>query len=551
MKRFTPFYVAILLLSVALFTSNCKKANIISATTDDVNLYAYLKQNEAQFSSIVKIIDKAGYNAFLNAYGTYTFFAPTNEAVKTYLAANNKGSLDLLTEAECKDLLKFHLLEEEVNSSAFTDGKLPAITMYGQYLTTSIENVDGSSLYKINRQALLETPNLKMGNGILQVINNVLQPSKLTVAQIVEANPELSVFTQALKETGWYNKLNALPTSVTAGWYTVIAETNKALADSGYNNYAALKARYSNTGNPTNASDSLYLYVAYHILPDIKYLADIVMTGSHETMAPLEVITNRVVNKEVLINDDEFNGVREKGSPVNRPASDLSATNGVVHIATSHFPMKLRSPFPVYWDVAMFPELMRLTNFYKKAEYYFEYGDGNAIQDIKWEKGRLRYQANKAGFNKDYLQLFFNASNGGSWYEFKTPLLVKGRYKVWICYRQEGACTNLVQASMNGVPLTSALIQFSVKNATVDLPKDAAQEALGWKSYQIPAAGSGAGRMVGIVDITTTGRQTLRLDLVSGTCATNNLDMVHFIPISMGQLWPRFGTTGDAQIIYQ
>ncbi len=551
MKRFTSFYVAALLLTVAFFTSNCKKANIISATTEDVNIYDYLKQNEGQFSSLVKIIDKAGYNAFLNAYGTYTFFAPTNDAVSKYLSAIGKSNVEQLTDAETKDILKFHLLEEEVISSAFTDGKLPAITMYGQYLTTGIENKDGASLYKINRQALLETPNLKMGNGIIQVIDNVLQPSKQTVAQIVEANPDLSIFAQAMKETGWYAKLNALPTSLTNGWFTVIAESNQALKDAGFDNYAQFKARYNDTGDPTKLTDSLNLFVAYHILPDIKYLADVVMAGSHQTMAPLEVITNKVVNKEVLINDDNFNGVHEPGAKVERLASDVSGTNGVVHIAAAHFPMKQRSPFPVYWDVAMFPELMRLSNFYKKAEYYFEYGDGNTIQDIKWEKGRLRYQANKAGFNKDYLQLFFNASSGGSWYEFKTPLLVKGRYKVWICYRQEGSCTNLVQASMNGTPLTSALIQFSVKNATVDIARDAAQEALGWKSYQIPAAGSGAGRMVGIVDIATTGRQTLRLDLVSGTCATNNLDMVHFIPLNMDQLWPRFGTTGDGQIIYQ
>lgn len=553
MKRFTPFYVAVLLLSVALFTSNCKKANIVSATTDDVNLYQYLKQHDTLFSSIVKVIDKAGYNAFLNAYGTYTFFAPTNEAVKTYLTTHGKGSIEQLTDVECKDILKFHLLEEEVISSAFTDGKLPAITMYGQYLTTTIENVGGSSLYKINRQALLKTPNIKVGNGIIQVVDNVLQPSKQTVAQIIEGTANLSIFTQAMKETGWYAKLNALPSSLTSGWFTVIAENDQALADAGYDTYAKLKARYNNTGNPTTATDSLYLYVAYHILPDIKYLADIVMAGSHETMAPLEVITNKVVNKEVLINDDNFNGVHEPGSPIARGASDLSATNGVLHVATVHFPMKQRSPFPVYWDVAMFPELMRLTNFYKKAEYYFEYGDGNAIQDIKWEKGRLRYSPNKNGYNKDYLQLFFNASGGGSWYEFKTPLLVKGRYKVWVCYRQEGSCTNLVQASVNGTPLTSALIQFSTKNATVDPARDAAQEALGWKPYLLTSsgyAGYGAGRMVGIVDITTTGRQTFRLDLVSGTCATNNVDMIHFIPISMNQIWPRFFDDKEGTLVY-
>jgi hypothetical protein len=152
-------------------------------------------------------------------------------------------------------------------------------------------------------------PNVVTGNGIIHVIDNVLTPSAYTVAKLLEQSAEYSIFTEALKETGYYDSLNsATNTDGTQRWITLIAETNQALSDSGIVSYAALKAKYCNTGNPKNAADSLHLYVAYHILPDVKYLADIVMASSHETKVPLEVITDKLIDgKKVLINDDEYN----------------------------------------------------------------------------------------------------------------------------------------------------------------------------------------------------------------------------------------------------
>lgn len=546
MKKHITYAAAIALL-VIVTCQSCKKTDLVETTTTDVNILAYLQQHSDQFSSLVSIINKAGYNDFLNAYGTYTLFAPTNAAVDAYLKQNGKGSIDQMSADDLKNLLKLHLLEEVVNTSDFTDGKLPSATMYGQFLITGVATKEGASSYIVNRQGVITQPNIVAGNGIIQVIDAVLTPAKYSVAQLLEQDAAYSVFLQALKETGYYDTLNTVKAGDTQKWFTLIAETNQALSDSGYANYAALKSRYCNTGNPKNVLDSLHLFVAYHILPDIKYLADIVMAGSHATLAPLEVITDKVINQQVVINDDEFNGVHEPGVLLEQAFSDVSATNGVLHRAKGHLPMKLRSPFPVYWDVTMFPELTRLASIYRKANYVFEYGSGNTIADIKWEKGNLTYQAGKAGFMGDYLQVPLGISSSGSWIEFTTPLLVKGKYKLWFCYRQEasGGDKNIsAQVSFDSVPLTSALVQFHQKNSTVDAAKDAEQEALGWKCYMVPAAGYSVGRMVGIVDVKVTGRHKVRLSVAAGSNGTNDIDMMHFIPLGMKQIYPRFKTDG-------
>src|SRR5215203_559247 len=364
------FYKMLLIfvgLSAIISYNSCKKVDIVTSTTTDVNIYEYLAKKPDTFSELTKIIDRVGYSGFLNAYGSYTLFAPTDDAVKAYLQQVNKTSIEQIDLNELKNLVKFHLIEDTLTTNSFKDGKLPKITMLGQYLLTGVTNQNGVSKYSVNRQASVVQSNIITGNGIIQVIDQVLKPATLTVAKMIEQNPAYSIFTEALKETGFYDSLNVVNNpDTTRRFLTVFAETNKALQDSAINSYSALKSKYSQTGNPKNPSDSLYLYVAYHINPNANYLADIVTTSSLTTLAPLEVLTPKLDEQAVLLNDLDFNGVHEKGILLDRSTSDNSATNGVLHTATAHFAIKNRLPTPVYWDVADFPEVRKLPSVFRK-----------------------------------------------------------------------------------------------------------------------------------------------------------------------------------------
>ncbi len=563
------FTFSIALLVIIAMVSSCKKQAIRETTTTDVNILQYLQQDSLQrFTSLVAIIYKVGYNDFLNAYGTYTLFAPTNDAVAAYLKQVGKTSIDQIQISDLQNLLKFHLLTEVVYSSQFNDGKLPSVTMYGQFLITGVANKGGVSSYIINRQGTVLQANIKLGNGIIHVIDQVLIPTAYSLAQLVEQNPDYSIFLQALKATGYYDTLNLVknPDS-SAHWLTLIAETNKDYTDTGITSYAALKAKYSNTGNPLLATDSLHLYVAYHILKDIKYLADIVTASSHETLAPLQVVTDLVSNNKVLLNDDTYstiNGtVHEVGGELELANSDVSATNGVMHRILKHLAIKVRSPFPVYWDLcATQTELTRLSTVYRKsAAYLFDRGDStnNAFKDIKWSASCLKYRYSGNGYLGDYWELGLgtstsNTSNTGTcssntWIEFTTPLLVAGKYKVWFCYYTQNSTVSAVQGSFDGVPLTSALIQFHQKISSVNVADEASLAAIGWKWWAGVAkkSGSTAARMLGIIDIQLTGRHKIRFDLLSGTNSDCNFDMVQFIPIGMSQTSPHFNPDGTTE----
>jgi uncharacterized surface protein with fasciclin (FAS1) repeats len=564
----------------ATYISSCRKIKIESTTTSDLNIYPYIVANPSDFSEWTKIVDKSGYAGFLTAYGAYTMFAPTNPAVKLYLTDIGKPSVNDITEAEAKNIVKLHLIEDTLATNTFKDGKLQTVTMYGQYLVSGVTNIAGVSSITINRQALITKGNIKTGNGYIHALDHVLKPAVKSSAELITDNPNLSIFRQALVATGFFDTLNNVSTATPKRWFTVLAETNQALLDSGFANYNALFTRLCNTGNPKNPLDSLYIYVAYHIIPDARYLSDIASASSHFTLQPLEVLSSKLVGETVLINDLEFNGIHEPGVELQRTTSDLSTTTGVLHIALSHFRPKVRVPFAVYWDVADFPEVRKLPAIFRRSGTTLDFAYGS-IKDITWDNPANSLGANSTnpagGYNSpgptsgnfpvyygDYLVIPMGNTSRHHWLEFKTPLLVKGKYNMWVCYRAQKGSGSLtsstptggsncpVQVSFDGVA-TSRQFNFCIQRP---LGTDGELLALGWKKYSdssrivnSTAFQYMSGKFVGSVDVATTDRHTVRFDVqpAAGTGnPNNNLDMIHFIPVDWpSQYLPRMGTNGS------
>lgn len=536
----------------------CKEETLVYNTTSDTNITSYLEKYPESFSEFRKILDITGNASYLNAYGAYTLFAPTNDAIKAYLVEKGKTTIDQVDVAELKDLVRFHLLSDTLRSTTFTDGKLPSLTMYGQYLITGAQNVGGITKIVVNRQANIVQSDITLGNGIIHVIDKVLQPAKFSVAQLIENNPQYSIFTQALKETGLYDTLNILPANnpdVRRKFLTVLVESDAVLKVAGFSSYAALKAKYCTTGLPKNINDSLHLFVAYHILYDAKYLADIASSQSQTTLAPLEIISSTLIGTTILINDVTFLGVHEPGAPLDRAGSDNSANNGVLNSLNQHYTLKIRKPVRVDWDVADFPEMRKMTAIFRKSTTVknFDLTAGNPIQDINWEVTKLAFgpgyswstasSITNYALYSDLLILPIGGPNRPAWYEFKTPLIVRGKYKVWAGYRwqkQSGGSLNVNQILVDGVALPK-LLEFTV---TRPVGTDAELEAQGWKQYTENASTYFGARLLGVIDIKTTDRHIFRIQNITGSQNNNNLDLVQFIPINDDQVYPRFRPDG-------
>ncbi len=529
----------------------CKKQQFDLLTTSDVNIVDYLRKSPEQYSELIKALDKTNISPFLNAYGTYTLFAPTNEAFKIYLKEIGKTSVDEVDVNVLKDLLRLHIINDTIRSTSFTDGKLYAPTMQGQFLTTGVVPETGATV--INRQALAIQLNMLTGNGYVHTVDKVLQPATLTLAKQIEGNAKYSIFTQALKETGWYDSLNTIiTTDTTRRWRTILLESDSVLRVAGFPTYASFKAKYSNTGNPKLATDSLNLYMAYHLLFDIKYLADIVSFTSHNTYAPQQVITQLLDGQNVLLNQATFNNVFEKGISINRASSDIPATNGVLHNLNSQLLLKKRDPFRVDFDIAAQPEIIKLTSIYRKVGKTQTFVLGQ-LKDVTWQNANVNPQytsepATTGNFywwddHFDFNMRFGNAA-ANNWIEFKTPLLVKGKYKVWVCFRRSSG-GQFVQVSFDGTP-TAKLVDFvTALNGALSGP---ALEATGYKRYTTVTTSNNFAALAGIVDVTTTDRHTIRFTCVkdqnSGATPSTTVDFIQFIPVDQDQQRPLFARDG-------
>lgn len=552
MKKFIWFIAVVMfcgIITTATLTG-CKKQALEYTTTSDVNIVDYLRKFPEQFSEYVKILDRTNISPFLNAYGTYTCFAPTNNAFKAYLLQVGKTSTDDIDTTALKNIIRLHLIIDTISTGSFTDGKLPSPTLLGQFLITGVNDA-GTTI--INRQAKLTQPNILTGNGFIHVIDKVLQPATVTIAKMIEANTNYSIFTQVLKATGFYDTLNIVNNpDTTRRFLTCLAEADSVLRKQNINSYADMLAKYNKTGNPKNPTDSLYLYAAYHIFPALKYVADIVSAQSHLTLAPQSVITVSLSGERVLLNEVVFRGVLEPGVSINRPGSDNSCTNGVLHVLNDGILLKIRQPYRVDFDPGDQPEIRKLTTIFRRPgqNQNFAYG---SLKDVTWQNTSSVFNYSVDGpttTNFYWWDDHFNfnlRTTVNQWIEFKTPLIVKGKYKIWLCNRR-GGYGQFTQVSFDGVNTSRIVdLQAFLNTALVG----AALEVTGFKRYssQQPLSNSTQfGVLAGIVDIATTDRHIIRMTAIrdqgSGNGNALTFDFFQFIPVDEDQLRPLFARDG-------
>ncbi len=563
MKRFLALPRLMRLTLVVFLTLaflNCTTEKFKELTDESVNITDYLKQNE-DYSMFLEMLEITNYASFMNTYGTYTLFLPTNEAVKKYLSDVGAASLKDVPLKDLQDIVKLHILDQEVATTSFTDGKIATPSQQGQFLITGATNVGGVSSITVNKVAKITDSNVDVGNGVIHVIDKVLRVANKTLAQTIEEDQSLSLFTEALKLTGWYEKLNqplgtatvvsgTTTTTTPIGHLTVLTQTNEVFKAAGINNIEDLKAKYSHLNDPTNPTDSLNLFVSYRVMPKLQYLADLAVSQSLETKAPLEVISVKLATGTILLNEETFNGVLEKGIVVNRDLSDVTASNGVVHAVDANFFIKKRVPAPVYFDLADQPEFRKLSAVFRKPGNWVSLAK-SLFSEVTWDgNDALTYKADAKGssaqldrgWKGDVIEIFRFRNNNTQNLAFKTPVIIKGKYKVWVSYRFKATKNPTVKVYFNGVALPRLINFQEGGNTTLN---ERVLESQGYKNHIYPLTNRFNTRLCGIIDVPTTGRHTITFESLSNPGDTAWMDVVEFRPVDMDQLYPRFAAGGE------
>ena len=169
MKSFVKIFLLTIVAGTTLMTS-------CSEDIDESNLYTFtgetiedfLVNRNDEFSDFNYVLKRTGYDKILSAYGTYTCFAPTNEAMKKYVDAlyedmSNKDlphngmtqqGLEGLTDSLCRDIALFHLLYSEIMGVDLGNG-MTMNSMLGRDINSSIDSISGGIL--LNNNSLITT----------------------------------------------------------------------------------------------------------------------------------------------------------------------------------------------------------------------------------------------------------------------------------------------------------------------------------------------------------------------------------------------------------
>ena len=366
---------------------------------DESNLYTftgetiedYLKNRDEQFSSFNYILSRIGYDKILSAYGTYTCFAPNNEAVAEYIDSlyddpvnkelphngmTTRG-LEGLTDSLCNDIALFHLLATKVMGVNMGNG-MTIKTLLGRDINTSIDSQSGALL--VSRSSKVTSMDNELENGVLHEIDHVITRSNMLIAgEMGNQESGYDLFTQALKLTGLADTLSNIsttdfdkvdnhkgfyvPKKCELG-YTIFAETDdvfeahgirtiddlKAYADSVYGNCAVPGTGwydYARNHNIQISTGTDYKIAYNDLVRKCNEVSKVTAVEYYETMLPYTMLkitrnSNKFRINRWVANSTLTDMVAELGTAAMHPVmfegielvgfkGQIAAINGYIH----------------------------------------------------------------------------------------------------------------------------------------------------------------------------------------------------------------------------
>lgn len=254
-------------------------------------------QANGNFTTLVTALQATGLDAVLSGPGRFTVFAPTDAA----FAALPPGTVSTLLQPANLPTLS-HILTYHVTTGATFAAQVVAVpnltTVNGQRVDVTVTPTG----VRIDQANLLIT-DIVCSNGVIHVIDAVLQPSLLTIPQTAQSVGGFNTLLTAVGAAGLAPALSG------TGPFTVFAPPDAAFA--GVNVHRLLW--------PTNLF-RLQSILSYHVVPGRIY-ADQLQNG--------QVLTT-INNKQLLVTRTPTGQVLVNGLPITTP--DVEAKNGNIHV---------------------------------------------------------------------------------------------------------------------------------------------------------------------------------------------------------------------------
>ncbi|PYF75208.1 fasciclin domain-containing protein [Pedobacter nutrimenti] len=317
------FKYTFLLLAIA--ASACKKDKVDQLK--DNNKISAIVADNFNLSIYNTALVRTGLAKQVDQEGPFTAIAPSDDA---FGLAGFKTTTDILSAAPARisAIMNYHIL-----NGRYEFNKLPFL------FNQEIKSANGGKLFvthwvkgpdtilTINGSKIL-SKNVKASNGLIQVIDRVLEPYAYNyVSDAIASDRNLTLFYQALQRAGLLETLNG------KGPYTVFAPDNAAMTAFGLNSVESI-----NQMDPA----VLLRLMRYHIIADRRFIYDYILSTGISGKSEQSMLDGNSV--QIKLKPDPqipgaFTSIELLGTGntamVQLGRRDQLTGNGVVHTITS------------------------------------------------------------------------------------------------------------------------------------------------------------------------------------------------------------------------
>jgi uncharacterized surface protein with fasciclin (FAS1) repeats len=300
-----PIALALATLTVFSFISCKKDSPAVTPTIADTVIAG------ANFTLLKAALTKAELVATFQGAGTFTVFAPTDDAFKAvgidqaFITANTKETLAAV--------LKYHVLGTKVEAAAIAMADNTEVTtLNGKAFVT--KNPGGVSI----NGAKVTSADVAASNGVIHVIDRLILPPSTDIVAFLQGNPSYSLLVAAVV------KADLVKTLQGAGPFTVFAPNNAAFSALG-TSYATAAAINALDATQTAALKNILLY---HVVAARAFSQNL-KAGSLGTALATKSVTIDLTSGVKVIGAAAGNTANVVTSPVGN--FNAVATNGVIH----------------------------------------------------------------------------------------------------------------------------------------------------------------------------------------------------------------------------
>jgi uncharacterized surface protein with fasciclin (FAS1) repeats len=267
----------------------------------------------ANLSILVQALVKADLATTLQGSGPYTVFAPTNDAFTAFLATTPYTTINDVPKEALTQILLNHVVTGSVKSTDLTTGYIKTLAKGTASTSNTLSMyVNTATGVKLNGIATVTTPDIMASNGVIHIVDKVIDLP--TIVTHAAANANFTTLVSVLNRSGQPNFITALSAT---GPFTVFAPTNTA--------FTALNTELAPGGIAGVSAANLTKVLQYHVVSPANVLAATLTEGQIVTpiLIPAQTFTIQLTGGAKI--KDANNRIS------NIIITDVQCSNGVIH----------------------------------------------------------------------------------------------------------------------------------------------------------------------------------------------------------------------------